>query len=261
MVTQTMRGLSPVHAPRPSKPAAPTPPAAPDRAELGSRVGTGVTFATLAGLCLMAGTSRVQAQVAQAPATQPADLVSQVENDREEITLSDQLSQAAQKQGVSLEFEVRPANKPPVSVTPWHAERILAEAGSVVVKEVKDGQFDRSAFLTDTTDLIAYLNYMKADVPTTDVEVGAVSLRAFFNLTKDTQIVHPMTQESLSPFTAARLLKAERPLLLRMDGAPQKQFNNLRELEREVTSDEGPGCNLTGTIGPGKPGVYCLFGN
>lgn len=261
MVTQQMRGLSPVHVQRPSKPAQPQPPATPDRAELGSRVSGGVTFATLAGLCLMAGTSMVQAQVVQTPATQPTDLVSQVEDDQQEVTLSEQLTQAAQKQGISLEFEVRPANQPPVSVTPWHAEKILAEAGSVVVKEVKDGQFDRSAFLTDTTDLVAYLNYMKADVPSTDVEVGAVSLRAFFNLTKDTQIVHPMTQESLSPFTAARMLKAERPLLLRMDGAPQKQLNNLRELERNVTSDEGPGCNLTGTIGPGKPGVYCLFGN
>lgn len=268
MVTNTMRGLSPVHNPRPSKPAAPpTPPAPPDRAELGSKVGSGVTFATLAGLCLMAGTSVVHAQVA--PTTQqtaPINLTEQVapvENDQEDLTLSEQLTQAAQKQHIALEFEVRPPNGPPVSITPWHAERILAEAGSVVVTEVKDDQFDRKAFLTDTTDLLSYLKYMQAGTPAemTAEEQGAISLRAFFNLTPNTQIVHPMTQESLSPFTAARLLKAEKPLLLRMDGAPQRQLNNLRELERNVGTDEGPGCNLTGTIGGGKPGVYCLFGN
>lgn len=260
MLTQQMRGLSPVHVPRPSKPARPEPPVAPDRAELGSRMTGGVTFATLAGLCLMAGTSMVQAQVAQAPATQPNDLVSQVDNAQEDLTLSEQLTQAAQKQGISLEFEVRPPNRPPVSVTPWHAERILAEAGSVVVKEVKDGQFDRSAFLTDSVELISYLNYMQGALPETAEEHGATSLRAFFNLVPNTQIVHPMTQESLSPYTASRLLKAEKPLLLRMDGAPQKQLNNLRDLERDVSSDVGPGCDLTGTVGGGKPGVYCLFG-
>lgn len=253
MVTQQMRGRSPVHTQRPSKPAPPTPPAAPDRAEIGHSASGGIKFATLAGLCFMAGTSLVQAQTV--PATQPVDLVSQVEN---EVTLSDQLSQAAQKQGISLQFEVRPPNKPPVSITPWHAERIMAEAGTVVVTEVKDGQFDRAAYLTDTTDLVAYLNYMKADGPASEEEVGAVALRAFFNLTPDTQIVHPRTQESLSPFTAARLLKEEKPLLLRMDGAPEKQLNNLRDLHRDVVSDEGPGCTLTDTIGAGKPGVYCL---
>ena len=134
----------------------------------------------------------------------------------------------------------------------------MAEGGTVVVTEVKDGQFDRAAYLTDTTDLMAYLNYMKADGPTNDVEAGAVALRAFFNLTPDTHIVHPRTQESLSPFTAARLLKEERPLLLRMDGAPEKQLNNLRELQREVSSEIAPGCTLTDTVGVGSPGVYCL---
>lgn len=245
MVTQQMRGRSPVHIQqRPSsKPVLPTPP---DRAEIGSSFSRGVTFASVAALCLMAGTSMVQAQTAP-------DLVSQVD-----ATLSEQLTEAAQKHGISLQFEARPSGRPPVSITPWHAEKILAEAGSVVVTEVKDDQFDRTAYLTDTTDLVAYLNYMKADVPTSDEEVGAVSLRAFFNLVPNTQIVHPRTQESLSPFTASRLLKAEKPLLLRMDGAPERQFNNLRELQREVTSEEGPGCTLTGTVGAGTPGVYCL---
>ncbi|MBS2038744.1 hypothetical protein JST97_27430 [bacterium] len=266
MVTNTMRGLSPVHNPRPSKPAnPPQPPASNDRAELGSKVAGGVTFASLAGLCLMAGTSVVHAQVAT-PAQQaaPLDLTQQVapvENDQEDLTLSEQLTQAAQKQGIALQFEVRPANAPPVSVTPWHAEKILAEAGTVVVTEVKDNQFDRAAYLTDTTDLVSYLHYMQGASAETAQEQGAASLRAFFNLTPNTQIVHPMTQESLSPFTAARMLKAEKPLLLRMDGVPQKQLNNLRELERNVGNDDGPGCNLTGTLGGGKPGVWCLFGN
>ena len=40
----------------------------------------------------------------------------------------------------------------------------------------------------------------------------------------------------------------------------QKQLNNLRDLERDVSSDVGPGCDLTGTVGGGKPGVDCLFG-
>ncbi|MBN9417828.1 MAG: hypothetical protein J0I12_20430 [Candidatus Eremiobacteraeota bacterium] len=250
MVTQQMHRLSPVHIQqRPSKPVPPTPP---DRAEIGSTVSRGVTFASVAALCLMAGTSLVQAQTAP-------DLVSQIENqDVQDVTLSDQLTQAAQKHGVSLQFEVRPSGRPPVSITPWHAEKILAEAGSVVVTEVKDNQFDRTAYLTDTTDLVAYLNYMKADVPQNDEEVGAVSLRAFFNLVPNTQIVHPRTQESLSPFTAARVLKEERPLLLRMDGAPERRFGSLRELQREISSDEGPGCTLTGTVGAGTPGVYCL---
>lgn len=252
MVTQQMRGLSPVHGSRLSKPTRPTPPAAPDRAEIGSSVGRGVTFATLAGLCLMAGTSLVQAQTA-------TDLISQVANqDAQEVTLSEQLSEAAQKQGISLQFEARPPGRPPVSITPWHAEKILAEAGSVVVTEVKDNQFDRAAYLTDTTDLVAYLNYMKADMSASDEEVGAVSLRAFFNLVPNTQIVHPRTQESLSPFTAARFLKAERPLLLRMDGAPERRFGNLRELQREISSEQSPGCTLTETVGAGSPGVYCL---
>ncbi|MBX3169134.1 MAG: hypothetical protein KF760_17130 [Candidatus Eremiobacteraeota bacterium] len=251
MVTQQMRGLSPVHAPRPSKPARPAPPAGPDRAEIGNSVSGGIKFATLAGLCLMAGTSLVQAQVAP----QPTNLVSQLES---EVTLSDQLSEAAQQRRISLQFEVRPPNRPPVSITPWHAEKIMAEAGTVVVTEVKDGQFDRAAYLTDTTDLVAYLNYMKTDTAENEEEAGAVSLRAFFHLVPNTQIVHPRTQESLSPFTAARLLKEEKPLLLRMDGAPEKQFNNLRELQREVSTEAAPGCTLTDTIGPGKPGVYCF---
>jgi len=251
-----MRGLSPVRGTkRPSKPAAP--PAAPDKAEIGSKLSGGITFASLAGLCLMAGTSMVQAQVA--PTTQPADLVSQVENDQQEVTLSEQLTQAAQKQGISLEFEVRPPKGPPISVTPWHAEKIMAEAGSVVVKEVKDGQFDRSAFLTDSVDLVAYTRYMQAAAPETPEEHAATSLRAFFNLVPDTQIVHPRTQESLSPFTASRLLKEDKALLLRMDGVPEKQLNNLRELER--TTNPEPGCNLTDTWGGGQPGVYCLFGH
>ncbi|MFN8606027.1 MAG: hypothetical protein U0931_00755 [Vulcanimicrobiota bacterium] len=267
MVTNKMRELSPVHSLRPSRPAAPpTPPAQSDRAELGSKVGGGVTFATLAGLCLMAGTSVVHAQVAAPTTAQatPVDLTQQVapvENDQEDLTLSEQLTQAAQKQGIALQFEVRPANAPPVSITPWHAEKILAEAGTVVVTEVKDNQFDRAAYLTDTTDLVSYLHYMQAAPAESAEEHGATSLRAFFNLTPNTQIVHPMTQESLSPFTAARMLKAEKPLLLRMDGAPQRQLNNLLELERNVGNDDGPGCNLTGSIGAGKPGVWCLFGN
>ena len=245
--SNTMRGLSPLHgAQRPSKPAAP--PAPPDKAEIGSKLSTGITFASLAGLCLMAGTSIVQAQVAPTPAA-----------DQQDLTLSEQLTQAAQKQGISLEFEVRPPKGPPISVTPWHAEKIMAEAGSVVVKEVKDGQFDRSAFLTDTVDLVAYTRYMEAATPETPEEHAATSLRAFFNLTPDTQIVHPRTQESLSPFTASRLLKEDRPLLLRMDGMPEKQLNNLKELER--TTNPAPGCDLTNTWGGGQPGVYCLFGH
>lgn len=266
MVTNTMRGLSPVHNSRPSKPAAPpTPPAPTDRAELGAKVAGGVSFATLAGLCLMAGTSVVHAQVATPAPQQTAPLeltqqVAPVESDQEDLTLSEQLTQAAQKQGIALQFEVRPANAPPVSVTPWHAEKILAEAGTVVVTEVKDNQFDRAAYLTDTTDLVSYLHYMQGAPAETADEQGAASLRAFFNLTPNTQIVHPMTQESLSPFTAARMLKAEKPLLLRMDGAPERKLNNLLELERNVGNDEGPGCNLTGSQGGGKPGVWCLFG-
>lgn len=256
MVTQQMRGLSPVHAQRPSKPAPATPPSSPDRAEIGGSMTGGIKFATLAGLCLVAGTSLVQAQTV--PATQPTDLVSQVENDREEVTLSQQLTEAAQKHGISLQFEVRPPNKPPVSITPWHAEKIMAEAGTVVVTEVKDNPFDRAAYLTDTTDLVAYLNYMKTDLAGSEQEAGAIALRAFFNLVPNTQMVHPRTQESLSPFTAARLLQEEKPLLLRMDGAPQKEFKNLRELQREVSSEVAPRCTLTDTIGTGTPGVYCL---
>ena len=121
--SNTMRGLSPLHgAQRPSKPAAPPAPA--DKAEIGSKLSTGITFASLAGLCLMAGTSMVQAQVAPAPVA-----------DQQDLTLSEQLTQAAQKLGISLEFEVRPPQSPPISVTPWHAEKIMAEAGSVVVKD------------------------------------------------------------------------------------------------------------------------------
>lgn len=239
-----MRGLSPLHhKPKPSKPAAA--PSTPDKAEIGSKLSAGITFASLAGLCLLAGTSLVQAQVAPAP--------------QQELTLSEQLTQAAQKQGISLEFEVRPPQSPPVSVTPWHAEKIMAEAGSVVVKEVKDGQFDRSAFLTDTVDLMAYTRYMQAAAPETPEEHAANSLRAFFNLTPDTHIVHPRTQESLSPFTASRMLKEDQALLLRMDGMPEKQINNLKELER--TTHFEPGCDLTETWGGGQPGVYCLFGH
>jgi len=239
-----MRGLSPLHhKPGPSKPAAAPP--LPDKAEIGSKLSAGITFASLAGLCLLAGTSLVQAQVAPAP--------------QQELTLSEQLTQAAQKQGLSLEFEVRPPQSPLVSVTPWHAERIMAEGGSVVIKEVKDGQFDRSALLTDTVDLMAYTRYMQAAAPETPEEHAANSLRAFFNLTPDTHIVHPRTQESLSPFTASRMLKEDQALLLRMDGMPEKQINNLKELER--TTHFEPGCDLSQSWGGGQPGVYCLFGH
>lgn len=249
-----LRNLSPIPPKMGGKPAAPTPPQSPDRAELNAGASKALTFAAVAGLCLMAGSALVQAQVAppQAPS-----LLDQVQaQPLEEQSDMDQLQVAAKEQGISLQFRMMTEDDLAKPISNWHAEVILAEGGTVSVAESQEGAPDRIGYLTDAVQLRAYLKYMRGDVAETAQENGARVLKRFLNLSPTTQLLHPITLESLSPFSAADRLAREKPVTVSHEGM-EKSLGNLRQANQWANPD--PGCDPTQTYQE-NPGVWCLFG-
>jgi hypothetical protein len=197
---------------------------------MGSAAGKALTFATLAGLCLVAGTALVQAQVAppQAPS-----LVDQIQAPEQQSDM-DQLQSAAQEQGITLQFRMRTEDEAAKPISNWHAEVILAEGGTVSVAESQEGAPDRVAYLTDAIDLRAYLKHMRGDIPETAQENGARVLRRFLKLSPTTELVRPGTMEGLSPFSAADLLSRELPVTVRHEGF-EKNLENLKQANQYHT--------------------------
>lgn len=210
----------------------------------------------MAGLCLLGGTALVQAQ--QAPAQPQPTLVEQVQSPEVDPTADlypmEELQKVAKEQGITLQFRMRTFTDPAKPISDWHAELILAEGGTVSVSENQAGQPERIAYLTDTTDLMAYLKYMRGDVAETAQENGAQIMRAFLKLFPDSHLQHPLSEQSLSAFSAADRLAQNKPIVVRQFGV-ETTLNNLREAHRFMQPD--PGCDPTQTHTP-KPGVYCL---
>lgn len=243
-----LRQLSPRT--RPQEPApggSPKPPQRlEDRAEIGGSR-SGLTYAAVAGLCLLAGSALVRAQVAPAPV--------QAQPVQEEVALSDQLQTEAQKQGVTLQFSMATEDEAARPITPWHAELILAEGGTVSVTESQAGAPERLATLTDTRQLLDYISYMRGDLPETAQQNGARVLRQALKLMPETRLLHPITQESLSPFTAAERLAHERSVLVKVEGL-EIRLENLKQAQQWANPD--PGCDLNHTYQE-NPGVWCLY--
>ena len=266
---QPLRQLSPIAQAKAKGQQPPTPPQRPDdRAEIGGS-GRALTFAAVAGLCLMAGTSLVQAQVAPTPAPAeqaptPAEQAqasagqTQVSPDpaQQEVSDMDQLQAEAQKQGTQLQFRMRGEGGEARPISAWHAELILAEGGTVSVTESQTDAPDRIAYLTDARDLRDYLKYTRGDEPQNAQEAAANALKSYLKFVPTAEYLHPASQQSISPFAAAKLLAQENPVVVRVDGL-ETRLDNLREASQWGNTD--PGCDLTHTY-EHHSGVYCLFG-